>query len=61
MLSWDDETVASRAPAQPRPHLQAVPTAPSYSCRLCKSLDATGNQHAARYRAVEKSQRPNRR
>ena len=30
MLSWDEET-ASRASAQPRPHLQAVPSVPQFS------------------------------
>ena len=39
MLSWDDETVASRTSAQPRPHLQAVPTAPSFSAHADTPLD----------------------
>jgi len=39
MLSWDDETVASRASAHPRPHLQAVPTVPQFSTHADAALD----------------------
>ncbi len=38
MLSWDEET-ASRASAQPRPHLQAVPNVPQFSTHADAALN----------------------